>query len=140
MAGTGGAAEEMRRGSWRALRPLGIVGLLAILLMIALIAAVVARLAGAWQDEPRVNVRDLGQVLRYGKLPQTFFFGGMVWQAVEPRRIGPRLSLDRVGTAIGGIPVYHERGKPTNPFRSLYVPAAQSGPYADLYVRCNPGG
>ena len=117
----------------------GIVGGLAAFVLLAVFGLALSR-RGLATPSPKdaLDVNSVAAGLEYGGLPRTFAYGGLAWEAVETRRFGEALPLFRIGHAVEGRTIYYERGKPTDPYRTLYLPAAETGPHANLFVRYNP--
>ncbi|NLC58468.1 MAG: hypothetical protein GX774_16665 [Armatimonadetes bacterium] len=81
---------------------------------------------------------DVAGVLSQATLPSRFSYAGMAWEAVQVVRLAPSEHLVPVEPALFGRVLFARRGAPTNPPRTLYLPVAQQGPYAGLYLRYNP--
>ncbi|MBI3946262.1 MAG: hypothetical protein HY321_10115 [Armatimonadetes bacterium] len=122
--------RESRRFPW------WIPALIGGLILGAILGAVVTRTVTAAD----LDADNLQQVLEYGSLPRSFVYGGLRWQAVDSGRFGRRLELIRIGPTVADHPIYYERGTPTDPYRTLYLPAAQTGPNADVFARYRPVG
>lgn len=118
---------------------IGIVGGLAALVLLAVVGLELShRVLATLSSKDALDVNSITAVLEYGGLPRTFAYGGLSWEAVEARRFGGTLPLVRIGHAVEGHPIYYEQGTPTDPFRTLYIPAAETGPHANLFIRYNP--
>lgn len=119
--------------------PWWIVWALGALILLVIIGLVLSRTVLATPPGAEaLDVSNVSEVLEYGNLPRAFSYGGITWEAVESGRFGETLPLIRIGPSVEGHPIYYERGTPTEPYRTLYMPAAETGQYANVFVRYNP--